>query len=211
MAEETVSMKMARASDEDMRALLDVVSIIEAVAKGWMPELEAEDDLDGPDDDFFDIDDPDHCRYIVEMLLRAEERGGLFRAAFGLTVLLNPKNELVDPHLDHIAKHPNIINALKLREWMGKRREQGVVVASYAIEDPATHIQITVQRAIQVDGPDLWKVKRGDAHCLNRDGEWEYEPLPSSRDDDFLARCRYATADEAIDAALKAKAAEEIV
>lgn len=26
---------------------------------------------------------------------------------------------------------------------------------------------------------------------LNKAGEWEYEPLPSSRDDAFFARCRF--------------------
>lgn len=210
MAEESVTMKMAKASHEDMSALLDVVSVIEAMAKGWMPELKAEEGIECPDDDLFDPDDPEHCRYVVDMLLRADERGGLFRAAFGLTVLLNPKNELVDPDLDHIAKHPNIIKALKAREWMKKRHDQGVVVDSYAIADPSDRIQITVQRARQVDGPDLWKVKRGDSHCLSKDGEWEYEPLPSSRDDGFLARCRYATVDEAIDAALTTKATETV-
>lgn len=210
MTDETVSMKMAKASDADMSALLDVVNVIEAIAKGWMPELKAEEDIDGPDDDLFDIDDPEHCRYVVDMLLRADERGGLFRAAFGLTVLLHPKNELVDPDLDHIAKHPKIIKALKTREWMQARHDQGVVVNSFSIEDPSTPLLTTIQRARQVDGADLWKVKRGDSHCLNKDGEWEYEPLPSSRDDDFLTRCRYSTADEAIDAALKAKAAEPV-
>lgn len=113
MAEQVVSLQVAKASEADMRALLDVVNIIEAMAKGWMPEIqndEGEDDK--PDDEIFDEDDPEHCRHAVAMLLRADERGGLFRAAFGLTVLLNPKNELVDPDLDHIAKHPKIISAL---------------------------------------------------------------------------------------------------
>ena len=27
--------------------------------------------------------------------------------------------------------------------------------------------------------------------CLNKYGHWEYEPLPSSRDDAFMSRCRF--------------------
>lgn len=39
-------------------------------------------------------------------------------------------------------------------------------------------------------GGKAWAIRRG-ASCLNRAGEWEYEPLPSSRDTDFCERCRY--------------------
>lgn len=37
-----------------------------------------------------------------------------------------------------------------------------------------------------------WSVTRHTGSVLNRDGEWEYEPVPSSRDDGFLARTRYS-------------------
>lgn len=37
-----------------------------------------------------------------------------------------------------------------------------------------------------------------DSYCLNKQGEWEYQSLPSSRDEDFYERCRYKNAKEAI-------------
>lgn len=37
---------------------------------------------------------------------------------------------------------------------------------------------------------DTWAV-RNLSYCLNEDGEWEWEPTPSSRDDAFLARTRW--------------------
>lgn len=44
--------------------------------------------------------------------------------------------------------------------------------------------------------PDQWAVtRRGE--CLNKNGEWEYEPMPSSRDQAFFDRCRFASAQEA--------------
>jgi hypothetical protein len=52
-----------------------------------------------------------------------------------------------------------------------------------------------------------YAVRKGSC-CLNHDLEWEYEPLPSSRDDDFLARCRFGDLGEAKTAAEKAMAAE---
>ena len=62
--------------------------------------------------------------------------------------------------------------------------------------------EITVQQSRQIEGPPLWAV-RLNGECLNKSGEWEWEPMPSSRDDEFLARCRFATHTEAIRAAIE--------
>ena len=51
---------------------------------------------------------------------------------------------------------------------------------------------------------DQWAIVRL-GQCLNRDNEWEWEPQPSSRDDDFYARCRF-NRDEAL---VRARAATE--
>ncbi|WP_147406000.1 hypothetical protein [Ralstonia solanacearum] len=59
-----------------------------------------------------------------------------------------------------------------------------------------------VERARQMRGPDLWKVEKSGEN-LNKHGEWEHEPLPSARDDGFLKRCRFKSAEEAVDAALR--------
>lgn len=51
--------------------------------------------------------------------------------------------------------------------------------------------EVHIDEAMQRDGSRLFAVRRG-AWTANRDGEWEYEPIPSSRDDDYLLRCRFA-------------------
>ena len=54
-------------------------------------------------------------------------------------------------------------------------------------------------RKAQSDGTVLWAIEgRYERDYLNKDGKWEYGGLPSSRDDEFIARCRYASAEEAI-------------
>jgi len=54
------------------------------------------------------------------------------------------------------------------------------------------HFEIrVVWRGQQTDGSDGWAVLWG-GRCLNSDGAWEWEPNPSSRDDDFLGRCRFS-------------------
>ncbi len=44
---------------------------------------------------------------------------------------------------------------------------------------------------------EKWAVRRSHS-CLSKDGEWEYEPMPSSRDDAFYARCRFDFLEEAM-------------
>lgn len=41
-------------------------------------------------------------------------------------------------------------------------------------------------------------------NCLNRNGEWEYEPTLSSRDDGYYERCRWTDFTEAWNAAVEA-------
>jgi len=51
-------------------------------------------------------------------------------------------------------------------------------------------------------GEDQWKVYRKGQICLNKDGDWEWESLPSERSDEFLERTRY-TLEEATEAIVK--------
>lgn len=78
------------------------------------------------------------------------------------------------------------------------------LAAAEAALDTATEFMFAkdtfIRKAIQRDGGTKWKVSR-NGEVLATDGEWEYEPLPSSRDDEFLARTRYETFNAAIDAA----------
>jgi hypothetical protein len=55
---------------------------------------------------------------------------------------------------------------------------------------------VRIEAAQQRDGSVLWAIRRSRS-VLNKEGEWEYEPMPSSRDEEFFARCRYASATEA--------------
>jgi hypothetical protein len=61
------------------------------------------------------------------------------------------------------------------------------------------HLQGSHQDPVFIEstGPTGFAIRRG-CSVLAKDGEWEYEPMPSGRDNDFLTRCRYATFDEAV-------------
>lgn len=55
---------------------------------------------------------------------------------------------------------------------------------------------VRIEQCRQMDGSILYAVRQTGC-CLSRTGEWEREPIPSSRDDEFLARCRFETWQEA--------------
>jgi hypothetical protein len=50
--------------------------------------------------------------------------------------------------------------------------------------------RLTVERRVQHDGAVKWCVNN-QGFVLNTDGEFEDEPRPSSREDDFIARTRF--------------------
>lgn len=89
--------------------------------------------------------------------------------------------------------------------------EAGWIVDAYAMPAKSQYTvdEIKVQRMRQRDGANLWKVSDGRGSVLGKGGEWEYEPMPSSRDDEFLARCRFASAEEAMAAACAAQPATQ--
>lgn len=62
---------------------------------------------------------------------------------------------------------------------------------------------IRVERAGQRSGPPKWAVRRG-GECLNHRGEWEYEPIPSSRTDGWLRSHRWGNLESAWNAAVMA-------
>jgi hypothetical protein len=111
--------------------------------------------------------------------------------------LLDEIDRLKSENADHERAYE-----LLFKENAGLRKDAAqpgcLVVSAYRIGSGLTPIK--VERVQQLEGHDLWAVRR-NGDCLNKDGEWEWEPLPSSRDDEFIKRCRFASHTEAIDAA----------
>ncbi len=105
---------MARATEADVQAALDITRIIGEIEKGYMPDLDGEED-DAEGVTFFDRDDPEQCQRVLGAILNAADKGSIFRVVFGMTVVLDPKNELLDPDADTIEMHPKIIAALAAR------------------------------------------------------------------------------------------------
>ena len=58
-------------------------------------------------------------------------------------------------------------------------------------------------------GTGAWAAFVDDAICIGKDGEWHYEPLPSSRTPEFIALTRFSTPREAADALSSGEAGKE--
>lgn len=84
----------------------------------------------------------------------------------------------------------------------------GPVISEYLIRvhegGPPGSLDLRIQLCTQRDGSTKWAVRRMGGWVLTHDLEWEDEPCNSNRDDAFMARCRFATCDEALIAASQA-------
>lgn len=78
----------------------------------------------------------------------------------------------------------------------------GVVATRYTLPDDSF-----IEYVLTRDGAERWAVRNGMGDCLGRGGEWEWEPRPSGRSDEFLQRCRFASVAEAYQAWTKRGAA----
>ena len=56
---------------------------------------------------------------------------------------------------------------------------------------------VRLEEVDQPGGSVRYAIRQG-GNCLGSDGQWEWEPQPSSRDAEFMARCRFSTTDEAL-------------
>jgi hypothetical protein len=75
--------------------------------------------------------------------------------------------------------------------------QPSLTVLEYELEQDGT-IPIKLCRCYQRDGSSLWAIRRLGS-TLNRNYQWEYEPIPSSRDDgDYMQMNRYATTRDAM-------------
>lgn len=98
-------MKTARATDADICAANTVVRIIGQLNGGDLPVNGHDTDADTVE---FDPSNPEQCRVALGLVLEAAKTGNLERVVFGMSLVLDPRNELLDPRADTLEKHPSI-------------------------------------------------------------------------------------------------------
>ncbi len=98
-------MKMAKASEKDIEAAGNAMSVLNDISSGYFPARE--DDVDAPT--FFDPEDRDHLvRFYDRIKATLDASPGWPNRIIGgmCFVVLYDKNEIVDPDDDCLALHP---------------------------------------------------------------------------------------------------------
>lgn len=117
----THHMKMAKASQADIDAAIQLHQFLRAMSQGRSaPEVVDEFGYTGYGD-LLERQAPD-----VEFALRAYENGDLFRVVWGMQTLLDPRNEVVDPNLPHLELHPKHEQAARELEALCKAKNEAV-------------------------------------------------------------------------------------
>lgn len=124
------------------------------------------------------------------------------RPAINLQVMQEALRLMPSDEARRVAREAEAVSGtLTPEQYVGARAE--AEIASYGLADGTR-----VERAAQMDGAYLWAVRR-DGNCLGLDGHWSYEPLPSSRGDEWLALHRFPTAQAAIRALKQPRAGND--
>lgn len=105
-------MKMAKATQADLDMANELAGILEALVNRSLPVEIAE----AMGTDSFDIDDREHCREAMGLIMNTLRKASLFRVTFGMQVLLDPGNAIVDPDARTLEVHPKFECAARERD-----------------------------------------------------------------------------------------------
>ena len=98
-------MKMAKASEQDIDAAGDAMSLLNCISSGYYPSSAGDD----CEDSFFDEDNPKHLRKFYDLMYATVDKapGWPGRVIGGMCyVILFDKNQIVDPDADVLELHP---------------------------------------------------------------------------------------------------------
>lgn len=96
-------MKMAKASEDDLRMAMKLCQALEWLEQGCMPTEHAEDEEESRE---FDRHNDKDCHEAMSVILAIIESGSLGRVVFGMATLLDPANEVVDQSKGYLELHP---------------------------------------------------------------------------------------------------------
>ncbi|MFA6971660.1 MAG: hypothetical protein WC208_09705 [Gallionella sp.] len=105
-------MKMAKANKADLDMAMELSSALESLESHRSMPQALQDDSD--DTVEFDADDAEDCKKALTYLLDLMGKGSLFRVVFGMCVLLDPRNRIVDQNSTALDHHPDV----KRYEWL---------------------------------------------------------------------------------------------
>jgi len=80
----------------------------------------------------------------------------------------------------------------QVRSRLDLTNEQKLLLFEFATQFQISE-NITLEQRVSRKGKNKWAIAGPSGYCYCKDEDkWEYEPLPSNRSDDFLAKTRYS-------------------
>lgn len=106
-------MKMARATQPDLQQAMGLIAALDQFADGYLYSGSDDGDAEPPR---FDAQNRDHLAGFYQTIMRIYRTrpSGLSRVVYGMEVLLDPANEIVDQNDTALALHPSITTAQAL-------------------------------------------------------------------------------------------------
>lgn len=111
-------MKMAKASEADLDMAMELTNAFDSLTRRWgayVPE-KVERIVDDNESERFDLSDDEQCRRVLEYLIELVGRASLVRVVFGMAVVCDPRNALLDPEADTLEHHPDREKAVQFRD-----------------------------------------------------------------------------------------------
>ena len=108
-------MKMAKASEKDIDAAGNAMSVLNDISSGYYPKRDGDD----CEDLHFDPDEPAHLRKFFNLMADTLDRapGWPSRVIGGMCyVILFDKNKILDPDADVLEVHPRFAQVAKERD-----------------------------------------------------------------------------------------------
>lgn len=95
-------MKMAKANENDLNASLEMCRALESLENGYLPDEMT------PGDDGVAYYADEHAEQVIEHLVGIAKRASIFRVCFGMTVLLDPENNIINQKSSSLELHPRL-------------------------------------------------------------------------------------------------------
>ena len=116
-------MKMAKATEEDIKASLLLLGILNDVDGGGYPRgLDGESDPDAPEE--FDKDDEQHLRVFYDRVMYCVKvrPSGIDRVVFGFATIMD--NDILNPAVSHLELHPRFKDSAEFLEKLYEVRNE---------------------------------------------------------------------------------------
>ncbi|MDZ7920661.1 hypothetical protein [Rhodoferax sp.] len=108
-----MGMKMAKASTADLDMAMELSNFLDDLDRGYLPAQAQSEDAKASDSiACLDADDGSQCSRVVAELRKILNKGSISRVIFGMAVVCDPRNELLDPDVDTLEVHPKFAKLL---------------------------------------------------------------------------------------------------